>query len=136
VTPRRSEGPTSKSSIDVDEAVAVGYELVDLIEDALVDLVDLNLDDQDTTREAVARAHCLDCGVFVHAINEYYMLHNAVWQEAHPADDGMLCIGCVEERLGRRLTPGDFRLDCPCNDWTRSARFQQRITGEGCEAAA
>jgi len=44
---------------------------------------------------------------------------------------GLLCIGCLERRLGRRLTPADF-TDAPANDPSdrdsgRSRRFLDRL---------
>ena len=53
---------------------------------------------------------CLDCGFDCHSDEggEYYMVHDRVWKEARPEDWGMLCVGCLEKRLGRRLTPRDF----------------------------
>jgi hypothetical protein len=36
---------------------------------------------------------------------EYYMVHDIVWASAFMGPyDGMLCIGCLERRLGRPLT--------------------------------
>jgi hypothetical protein len=57
---------------------------------------------------------CLDCPVKPMDINEYYMVHDKVWLEANPVDSGMLCISCLENRLGRQLTKMDF-TDCPLN---------------------
>jgi hypothetical protein len=55
---------------------------------------------------------CLDCKeetIFrADKADEDYMVHNALWLQANPAKDGMLCIGCLESRLGRRLEPSDF----------------------------
>lgn len=56
---------------------------------------------------------CRDCGVDTNHIDEYYMVDFALWDE-HGAGDGMLCIGCLEARIGRRLTPDDF-IDAPIN---------------------
>ncbi len=49
---------------------------------------------------------------------EHYMVHNGVWAEAGmppstikaygETDGNFLCIGCLEIRLGRSLTPDDF----------------------------
>jgi hypothetical protein len=72
---------------------------------------------------------CLDCSVDTLDIDEYYRLKTPVWLEANPADEGMLCIGCVEERLGRQLIPKDFpqgSSDAPSG----SARLRSRLTGE------
>jgi hypothetical protein len=65
---------------------------------------------------------CLDCGANTIAIGEYYMLHDRVWLEANPGGWGMLCIGCVEERLDRRLVFADF-MDVPVNRDLCSARL-------------
>lgn len=67
---------------------------------------------------------CLDCGVCTHTINEYYMLRNHIWRSI--ADDGMLCIGCAEKRLGRRLTGKDF-IDAFINTVRLSDRLRERI---------
>lgn len=79
-------------------------------------------------------APCVDCGVDTYArgVDEYYMVHNEVWAAAGMLPrDGMLCIGCLEARLGRRLTAVDF-TDVPVNDlrwgWHGSARLLSRLT--------
>jgi hypothetical protein len=55
---------------------------------------------------------CLDCGKNTFENNEdYYMLRNRLWRRLVPREErhGMLCLACVEGRLGRPLTPADFR---------------------------
>lgn len=55
---------------------------------------------------------CLDCGENTFENNEdYYMLRNRLWRRLVPREErhGMLCLACVEGRLGRPLTPADFR---------------------------
>lgn len=50
---------------------------------------------------------CMDCG----AVGEEYNVHSILWDSVVPADDKVvqrLCIGCLEKRLGRKLTPIDF----------------------------
>jgi len=42
--------------------------------------------------------------------NEYYMLRPELWRKVCRFND-MLCIGCVEDRLGRMLVPTDFKLE-------------------------
>jgi hypothetical protein len=43
------------------------------------------------------------------ARDEIYMVHSWIWHQAGMAEfGGCLCIGCLEQRLGRRLTPSDF----------------------------
>ena len=68
---------------------------------------------------------CNDCGVDTtpctgkrgcrHAGRwEHYMVKNKLWKDAGMLD-GFLCIGCLEHRLGRQLTPKDF-TNAPIND--------------------
>jgi hypothetical protein len=60
------------------------------------------------------------------------MVTDQVWERSGLAgDDGMLCIGCLEQRLGRMLHAKDFK-DVPINqlaDMTddASARFLDRL---------
>jgi hypothetical protein len=78
---------------------------------------------------------CVDCGVDVHEIGEYYMVHDTVWNSAwlgryrSPLDDGQLCIGCLEKRIGRSLMYCDF-TDAPVNTERnlRSDRLRDRLT--------
>lgn len=72
---------------------------------------------------------CLGCGVDTAEIHEYYMIHDHLWLRVNPADYGMLCISCLEERLGRRLRHYDF-TDAPLNisnAWKRSDRLTDRL---------
>lgn len=57
---------------------------------------------------------CATCDVNVMKIGEYYMVTNDLWKR-YGVGRGMLCIGCLEERLGRELTSVDF-TDVPIND--------------------
>lgn len=51
--------------------------------------------------------YCHDCRTDVRL--EYYMVHDTVWQEAQGRNGFFfLCIGCLENRLGRRLQSLDF----------------------------
>jgi len=94
-----------------------------------------------------AIAPCRDCGIETLAEewgehSEYYMVHDAVWAQAGMAPGGgYLCVGCLEQRLGRRLNPGDFPA-VPLNDpglpstprfaWSyRTPRLQERLSGQG-----
>lgn len=84
----------------------------------------------DRPKDSVWR--CLDCTRSCNqdGLNEYYMVHSAVWLEANPNNKGMLCIGCLEARLKRRLTPADF-THAPINsvkEW-HSERLRSRIEG-------
>jgi hypothetical protein len=83
----------------------------------------------DEEREIAFR--CMDCAVDTQDIHEYYTLHNHVWYDitSHTCGRGMLCLGCVEHRLGRTLVPEDFQAGVPINEgyWPRSERFVDRI---------
>jgi len=72
---------------------------------------------------------CLDCGVNTMFTEEYYMLTNEVWLEAVPDREGMLCLNCVELRLGRQLWPDDFN-DSGINPL--HARFNARVLSRFC----
>ena len=83
--------------------------------------------------------NCVDCGVGTLTLGEWYMVKDDVWEKAW-ADrlkswyrDGLgveiLCIGCLEKRIGRTLTAIDF-TDAPVNDLSdNSARLRERLTG-------
>jgi hypothetical protein len=64
---------------------------------------------------------CVDCGAGTvlskRGCNEDYMVHDEVWEAAgmppstimaYGGNGDFLCVGCLEVRLGRRLTPADF----------------------------
>jgi hypothetical protein len=51
---------------------------------------------------------CMDCSKDTYASEEYYMLWYKVWRSINYKMDGMLCLNCVEKRLGRELTSKDF----------------------------
>jgi len=51
--------------------------------------------------------NCKDCKKTT--IHEYYMVWDRVWKRSDmKPDGGMLCIGCLEQRLGRKVTQKDF----------------------------
>lgn len=74
---------------------------------------------------------CVDCQVNTSDLGEYYMVSDAIWAATGLDDDGgMLCIGCLESRIGRKLTPADFS-DALINVMTQqSPRLRARLTGE------
>jgi hypothetical protein len=61
---------------------------------------------------AEAERSLADCGgvpLKVNAQTEIYMVHDHVWKAAGmELWGGCLCVGCLEMRLGRKLTPDDF----------------------------
>jgi len=75
--------------------------------------------------------NCWDCNVNTLSIDEYYMVDDALWEVATEdfGGDGMLCIGCLEARLGGQLVASDFP-DLPINRgvFGYSTRLQSRLT--------
>lgn len=70
---------------------------------------------------------CLSCRE--NTRDEYYMVRNDLWNLVVPGKKGMLCIGCLEDRIGRRLVPNDF-TDLPVNrlDFNyKSDRLRDRL---------
>lgn len=64
------------------------------------------------------------------------MVHDEVWLEANPKGRGMLCIGCLELRLGRLLTKDDF-TDAPVNSmWATWGSTRLKIRLRNLVAAA
>ncbi|WP_246763828.1 hypothetical protein [Rhizobium bangladeshense] len=72
---------------------------------------------------------CVDCSVNTGDTCEYYMVHDELWEGVGMTPHGgMLCIGCLEDRLGRMLTSRDF-TDAPVN-WgifRQSVRLGDRL---------
>ena len=79
---------------------------------------------------------CRGCLVNTMHIDEYYMLQDDVWLQAirgvtgQWTMHGMLCVRCVENGLGRKLTPQDF-TDAPLNHgiFNMSERLASRVLG-------
>jgi hypothetical protein len=86
---------------------------------------------------------CADC--LTSTIDEYYMVTDEVWFLAwsgwrcpRPPETGldhMLCIRCLERRIGRTLTCVDFTKypvndlnDPKCGGWSRSERLLDRLS--------
>jgi hypothetical protein len=58
---------------------------------------------------------------------ETYFVHEHVWKAAGMEPwVGCLCIGCLEERIGRRLTPDDFPDHAFNNYAPRTPRLLER----------
>ena len=56
--------------------------------------------------KTLTKKRCDDCRCDVS--DEHYYVHPDIWFSVHPSERGFLCIGCLERRLGRILTPADF----------------------------
>ena len=51
---------------------------------------------------------CLDCGVDTGKIHEHYFVHTHIWLSVVATIKGMLCVECLEIRLGKKLERKDF----------------------------
>src|SRR5262249_48295438 len=92
------------------------------------------------------RAWCGGCGVDTgwDGLGEWFTLKTETWEQVWPGTSNekflgertdlryFLCIGCVEEKLGRKLTPNDFEPDNLLNRPQRgqSKRLRARLKGE------
>jgi hypothetical protein len=66
----------------------------------------------------VVISQCADCGLGTIVARENYTVHGAVWDQAWPlarrkpwrkvAGQQILCVGCLEHRIGRQLIANDF----------------------------
>jgi len=72
---------------------------------------------------------CLDCKVDTGKIYEHYYLKDEVWLSVVTTKIGMLCVHCIENRLGRLLHRNDFTI-CSINTAKhepKSARLMNRL---------
>lgn len=70
---------------------------------------------------------CKDCSVCTLKAKEYYMVNKELWDN-FGCGKSMLCIECLESRMGRTLKASDF-TDAPIN-WpmtNKSLKLQNRI---------
>ena len=90
-----------------------GVGLLDLVDHALR----LDMLIEVAAREALACKDCLRmCSEWLG--HEYVMLLDALWEEVSDHDEDLLCLPCIEARLGRRLCLDDLMPDVPTNrDW-------------------
>jgi hypothetical protein len=75
---------------------------------------------------------CLDCHQDLAKMEELFIFDIKVWNKAVGRKDRhkFLCVGCLEDRLGRRLRPEEFP-DCEENTTPclfRSHRLIDRMT--------
>jgi hypothetical protein len=71
---------------------------------------------------------CLDCRVRAWVdLHEDFYVHDHVWRQAVPDGEGMLCIGCLETRLGRKLMRDDFTVPEKQLSRKSSARLVDRL---------
>lgn len=71
----------------------------------------------------------MDCAVDTGKIGEHYFVHTPTWLAAVGSIRGMLCVGCLEKRLGRKLNGDDFTsatINSPLHE-IKSARLMSRM---------
>lgn len=72
---------------------------------------------------------CLDCKEDTGKMHEHYFVKTEVWMQAHHSIRGMLCVGCLEQRVGRPLCREDF-TDASINNpslFPMSDRLRSRL---------
>ena len=78
------------------------------------------IDDEDVVQECDSHAMhcCMDCEKHESEFDEYYMVKNEIWASVvFPSEWYMLlCIDCLESRLGRYLRREDF-MNVEVNDY-------------------
>jgi hypothetical protein len=68
-------------------------------------------------RSSRLRFFCLDCQIDVVEEEHYCMLRRPVWRQTGLGPyDGVLCLDCIERRIGRRLTLADFLVAQKCDE--------------------
>lgn len=76
---------------------------------------------------------CMDCGA---GVPETYMITDALWRQVNPFVIGVMCLQCVEDRLGRSLCRIDFTVPKDtksAREWPGLAeRFLRSNSGEAC----
>lgn len=81
-------------------------------------------------REQMEQAFALDPKGVKQAIDEHsevYTVKAAIWKAAGmKPDGGCLCVGCLERRIGRLLTPNDFKQNDPFRSTPSTERLQAR----------
>lgn len=73
--------------------------------------------------------NCLDCRQDTGKMREHYFVKTEIWMKVHHSVYGMLCVGCLENRLGRQLRADDF-TDAHINNprlYDMSDRLRSRI---------
>lgn len=80
-------------------------------------------------RKVKADFICRDCLVNTKDLGEYYMVHDHLWDSVMRTGSqkrSLLCVGCLETRLGRELTAEDF-TEFPINTTMRLPGSSERL---------
>jgi hypothetical protein len=77
-------------------------------------------------RDTEPQYRCNDCGVDVLGIGEWYMAKPELWERQLGLGwSDNLCIGCLEQRLGRRVSLRDIG---PASHWGAPAAWRSTST--------
>lgn len=75
------------------------------------------------------KLECTDCGMDVRS--EMFMVHDILWELVTLHDSArFLCIGCIEDRMGRALIVHDFaplHTNVKTGGWRCSDRLRDRL---------
>jgi hypothetical protein len=82
----------------------------------------------DREPEVYTAFRCVDCGKDTGESGEYYSVKDNVWAASGLAPNGgMLCLACLERRIGRPLTGEDFEALWPdASAWERHLAARPR----------
>jgi hypothetical protein len=63
--------------------------------------------------------------------NDWFMVKDRIWRQGQREGAcRFLCVGCLEHRIGRKLTADDFRRSAKVNFGPKqSAKLRQRMRG-------
>jgi hypothetical protein len=88
------------------------------------------------------RTRCADCNIGTITLGEWYMVRDDVWQHAwagrlkrwrEAPGQQVLCVGCLEQRIGRKLDRNDFTEVNNPRQPGISARLTARLQARGNE---
>lgn len=76
-------------------------------------------------------SRCLDCGLHVIRAGHWYMVHDEVWEQTGlDKHGGVLCLDCLEHRLGRAVSEEDFKSTTTAGHrdfWRDQGRMLPRV---------
>jgi hypothetical protein len=83
--------------------------------------------EKDAARQIAAGKRNWSLPVTVDSQSETFMVHDHVWKAAGMEPwGGVLCVGCLEKRIGRRLMPDDFSDHVFNTSFPGTRRLQER----------
>ena len=85
------------------------------------------------------RIHCDDCRQRAYGFpvinTDCPMIYDNIWIETGMPTNGILCVACIERRLGRKLTPSDIWIPIPrspgSSERSENSEQAKRLKNEG-----